>query len=87
MKRVESSKLSPLPNISDKQLKDFHQYYVNQHGTGIVEANYFIHQIREYFRLTNTEPTGRDVGRLEDFGLVAIKDGGTRIEIKNENKV
>lgn len=67
MKRVESDKLSPLPMITDKQLIDFHKYYVSQHGTGIVEANDFIHEIREYFRLSNTEPTGRDIGRLEDF--------------------
>ena len=85
MKRVESDKLSPLPMITDKQLIDFHKYYVSQHGTGIVEANDFIHEIREYFRLSNTEPTGRDIGRLEDFGLVTIIDYSTKIEIKNKN--
>ena len=82
MKRVEAPKLNPLRKIRNDQLRDFHRHYVYKYGTGIIDANFLIVQMREYFRGSDTEPTGRDVGRLEDWGLLTILDGGTRIEVK-----
>ena len=82
MKRVEAPKLNPLRKIADDELRDFHRHYVYQHGAGEVDSNFFIVKMREYFRGANTEPTGMDVGRLEEWGLVIIKNDGTKIEIK-----
>ena len=82
MRLCETPKLYPLPKIYVKDLIDFHCNLVFEHGTGIMDSNDFIIKMREYFRRSSTEPTGRDVGRLEEMGLVSIKDGGTAIEIK-----
>lgn len=82
MRLCETPKLYPLPKIYVKDLIDFHRNLVFEHGTGIMDSNDFIIKMREYFRRSSTEPTGRDVGRLEEMGLVSIKDGGTKIEIK-----
>ena len=82
MKRVEATKLYPPRKIADYELRDFHRHYVYKHGIGTVDSNFFIVKMREHFRTTSAEPTGRDVGRMEEWGLVAIKEGGTKIEVK-----
>ncbi len=73
MKLVTLPHNYPPMKIPEEKLIEFVKYYSFLHGEGLVMDNdTFIHAINRFFANSKYVPTGKDVGRMADMGLITI---------------